>query len=437
MKTLTDLRADALAIFHAALQAADPRAAVLRALRRGGNTLVVQDHRFDLARGRVIVVGAGKADAPMAQAVEEILGDRIRAGAVTVKYGHTAPTHRIKLNEAAHPLPDENGLRATREEIDLLRGLNENDLVLCLISGGGSALFELPVEGVTLDDLRALTNALLKCGATINEINTLRKHLSQVKGGQLARLAQPASVVSLILSDVLGSPLDVIASGPTAPDSTAFADALGMIDKYKLREQIPSSILVYLERGARGEIADTPKANDPLFTRVLNVIVADNDIACQMAKEAANARGYATSLFSTTVQGEARTVGVELVRQAFKISERPACLLAGGETTVTIRGNGKGGRCQELALAAAREIAGENEILVLAAGTDGTDGPTDADGALADNTTLARALARGLDADAFLANNDAYHFFGALGDLIMTGPTNTNVNDLMMVLIGG
>lgn len=440
MTTLTDLRSDALAIFHAALAASDPRAALLRSLTRNAQTLSAMDRReYDLARGRVIVVGAGKAGAPMAQAVEHVLGDRIAAGAVTVKYGHVAPTEKIRLNEAGHPLPDENGVRATRAMAKLLTGLSEDDLVVCLISGGGSALLELPVDGVTLDDLRALTNALLRCGATINEMNALRKHLSQVKGGGLARLAQPAQVLSLILSDVLGSPLDVIASGPTAPDSSTFAEAMNVVDKFNLREQIPPGILRHLEHGVGGEIPDTPKTDDPIFARVTNIIVADNSTACEAAIKCANGRGYRTQLISTQVQGEARVVGEELAHKAKEILERgeglPACLIAGGETTVTIRGQGKGGRCQELALAAAGEIEGLGGIVILGAGTDGTDGPTDADGAIADGTTVARAREQGLDAVKYLANNDSYSFFHALGDLIITGPTNTNVNDLMVALI--
>ncbi len=439
MKTLAEMRADALGIFRAGLAAADPRAAVLASLSRKGNILRVGNEQYDLSRGRAIVIGAGKADAPMGQAVEAVLGDRIAAGAVTVKYGYTAATRRIKVNEAGHPLPDANGLGATREALALLAGLAEDDLVICLLSGGGSALFDLLADGVSLDDLRVLTDSLLRCAATINEINALRKHLSQVKGGQLARLARPARVLSLILSDVLGSPLDVIASGPTAPDSTTFGDALAILDKYKLRDQVPTGIRDHLERGARGEIPDTPKADDPLFTRVLNVVVADNALACTAALEAARARGYAANLLSTTVQGEARDAAADLVRQAKEVlaspGSLPVCLLAGGETTVTIRGEGKGGRCQEFALAAAIQIAGLERAVVLAAGTDGSDGPTDADGALADGTTVARAAAQGMDAAAYLANNDSYDFFRPLGDLIITGPTNTNVNDLMLVLV--
>jgi hydroxypyruvate reductase len=368
-----------------------------------------------------------------------VLGDRLSAGAVSLKYGYGAPTEKVKIYEAGHPLPDENGVQATRAIVDLLQSLRPDDLVLCLLSGGGSALLELPVEGVTLDDLRALTEALLKCGATINEINAMRKHLSQVKGGQLARRAQPAQVLSLILSDVLGSPLDVIASGPTAPDPTTFADAMQVIEKYKIREQVPPRILAHLERGARGEVADTPKADDPLFARVTNVVVADNSSACSAAVAAAQARGYAAQLISTRIQGEAREVGAKLAQRALEILARgdslPASLIEGGEPTVTIRGSGQGGRAQELTLAAAQVIAGAEGVVIMSAGTDGTDGPTDAAGAVADGATLARAGARGLNAEALLANNDSYHFFQALGDLIVTGPTRTNVNDLMIAMI--
>lgn len=437
MKTLSELRTDAIHIYRAALRAADARLAVLNILKRNANRLSISEQSsiIDLSHGRVIVVGAGKAGAAMAQAVEEVLGDSITAGALSVKYGHTAPTEKIKLYEAGHPLPDENGVRATQAIMDLLRGMNENDLVLCLLSGGGSALLELPVPGVTLDDVRVLTNELLRSGATINEMNALRKHLSQIKGGQLARLVQPARVVSLILSDVLGSPLDVIASGPTAPDSTTFADAMAIIQKYQIRDKTPLPILDQLERGMRGEIADTPKANDPLFARVTNVIVADNRIACESAAGEANARGYVAEIISTRVEGEACEIGAQLAMQASQ-AKGPRCLIAGGEPTVKLHGHGKGGRAQELVLSAARELAGTNNIVILSAGTDGTDGPTDAAGAIADGKTLARAEAQGLDANAFLENNDSYHFFHALDDLIITGPTNTNVNDLMIALIG-
>lgn len=436
MSTLETLRRDALEIFDAALRAASPRAAILRVVTRDGNVLLLNGQPFaDVTRGRVIVIGMGKAGAPMAQAIEELVGDQIDAGAVTVKYGHVAPTQKIKLYQAGHPLPDQNGVRGTQAIVNLLRDSSADDLVICLVSGGGSALMEWLGDGVTLDDLRGLTNELLRCGATINEINALRKHLSRVKGGQLARLAQPARVLALILSDVLGSPLDVIASGPTAPDSSTFTDCLQILDRYALREKIPANILAYLERGARGEIPETPKIDDALFERVTNVIVADNQIACDAAAREAKQRGYAVEMVGTQLQGDARTLALDFARRGLRA--HPATfILGGGEPTVVLHGNGKGGRAQEWVLAAAREIAGDHHIVVLSAGTDGTDGPTDAAGALADNQTMARARALGLDADAFLENNDAYHFFRALDDLVMTGPTNTNVNDLMIVLRG-
>ena len=436
-----NLRDSALAILRAALDAADPRAAIHRVMQREGDRLRVGAREYDLGRvRRVFVVGFGKAGAAMSQAVEEILGDKLERGWVSVKYGHLAPLQKTHLHEAGHPLPDANSLLGAQKIVELLDETTSDDLVVCLISGGGSAILELPVPGVSLDDLRATTDALLRSGATINEMNALRKHLSQVKGGQLARRAQ-APIISLILSDVIGSPLDTIASGPTAPDSTTFADALNVIERRGVREQLPASVVKHIERGARGEIEDTPKENDPALGRVQNVVVADNAIACEEALYQAQARGFHSLLLSTFVQGEAREIAKLLAAIAKEIAHadrpvvRPACIIAGGETTVTVRGNGKGGRNQELALAAAIEINGMDGVVVLSAGTDGTDGPTDAAGAIADGATLARAAAEGLTAQTFLTNNDAYHFFEPLGDLIKTGPTNTNVNDVIIVLV--
>jgi glycerate 2-kinase len=437
-------RAAAQTIFRAALVAADPRQAMRRALQRENNRLRVQTRAYDLSRVQnIFVIGFGKASAAMAQAAEEILGERITRGWVTVKYGHTAPlgTGKIHLHEAGHPLLDQNSLDGTQEILNLLDRATENDLILALVSGGGSALFELPVAGVSLDDLRALNDALLRCGATINEINTLRKHLSQVKGGQLARRAHGAPLVALILSDVLGSPLDTIASGPTAPDATTFADARAIIERRGLREQIPASILAHIERGARGEIPDTPKAGDSIFARVQNVVIADGTIACEAALQTAQSLGYNALLLSSFIQGEAREFAKFLAALAREINAsnrpvaRPACIVCGGETTVTIRGKGKGGRNQEIALAAAIEIAGMSNVVILSGGTDGTDGPTDAAGALCDGETVARAATIGMDARAFLANNDAYNFFAPLGDLLITGPTGTNVNDVTVLLV--
>lgn len=436
-----NLRDDALTIFRAALVAADPRGAIHRTMQCEGNCLRVQAREYDLTHvRRILVIGFGKASATMAQAIEEIL-PRIERGMVIVKYGHTAPLNQIECHEAGHPLLDENSLRGTQKILALLNQATPDDLVICLISGGGSALFELPVAGVSLEDYRAATDALLRAGVTINELNTVRKHLSQVKGGQLVRRANGAQIISLILSDVIGSPLDTIASGPTAPDATTFADALDIIKRYNLGAQMPASIVQYLERGAKREIADTPKADDEIFARIQNVIIADNAIACEAAMHQAHALGYNTLLLSTFIQGEAREVAkvfAAIAREIIRTNQpvaRPACVIAGGETTVTVRGTGKGGRNQELALATAIEIAGMDNVVVLSGGTDGTDGPTDAAGAIADSTTIMRANERGMNAREFLSNNDAYHFFAPLGDLVMTGPTGTNVNDVMVVLV--
>jgi hydroxypyruvate reductase len=435
-------RQQIVTVLQAALAAVDPAQAVLRQLRREGEELVVGERRYDLRRfAHVYVVGAGKAGAPMVQAVEEVLGERITAGAVNVKYGYASPTRWVRLHEAGHPIPDEAGVAGAQEIAALLSEAGENDLVLCLVSGGGSALMTLPVEGITLAEMKALTDALLRRGANINEINTIRKHVERMKGGQLARLAQPATVISLMLSDVVGNPLDVIASGPTVPDTSTFADAYALLQRYELVGQVPAAITERLRRGALGEIADTPKPGDPLFARAHNVIVASNNIAAQAAQRAAEGLGFHTLLLSTYIEGEAREVAKVLAGVAKEILAsgqplpRPACVVVGGETTVTIKGQGKGGRNQEMALMAAIQLQGLADVAIVCLATDGSDGPTDASGALADGHTVARAAAQGLNAWSHLANNDSYPFFAALDDLLLTGPTNTNVNDLAFVWV--
>lgn len=433
----------AMNLVRAALAAVEPAAAVRAHVRRIDSILEVDNRRYDLNSIRhIYVVGAGKASAPMAQAIESILGDRITAGVVSVKYGYTAPTQRIQIDQAGHPIPDERAVQATEKMINLLRQAGPEDLVICVISGGGSALMVAPWPGITLADERRLTNQLLRSGATINEINTVRKHLSQVKGGGLRRLAGPATVISLILSDVLGNPLDVIASGPTVPDPTTYVDAWEVLERYDLINDLPPAIARHLQDGLAGRIPDTPKPGDPIFDRTQNVVVASNAHAVQAAIDRARQDGLNTLLLSTFVEGEAREVakvfaaiGKELNRSDNPI-RRPAVIVAGGETTVTVRGPGRGGRNQEFALSAAIQIDGLDDVTIVAFATDGTDGPTDAAGAIVDGSTVRRARAIGLDPRAALVDNDSYTFFQKLGDLIVTGPTNTNVDDLYMIIAG-
>ena len=427
-------------VMRAALQAVDPAQAVRNALRREGSRLRLGDREFDLDRyRRVLVVGAGKASAPMARATEEILGDRIEAGLVNVKYGYTDQTRRIRLHEAGHPVPDQSGLEGTREIVRLLEGAGEGDLVLCLISGGGSALMILPEDEITLQDYQALTNDLLRSGATINQINTIRKHIERVKGGRLAQIAAPAEIVTVVLSDVIGNPLDFIASGPTVPDTTTYADALAVLEQFDLLDRAPRAVVDWLRRGARGEIPETPKPGDPLFATVTTAVIGSNDIAAEAALAEAQRLGFTTHLLTTYLEGEAREMGKLAAALAKELVHRgrparpPACLILGGETTVTVRGSGKGGRNQEIALSAALAMAGVERALIAALATDGSDGPTAAAGGFADGQTLRRAEAKGLDARAALANNDSYTLLREVGDLLVTGPTNTNVNDLLFV----
>jgi glycerate 2-kinase len=437
------LRKAALRIFTAAVQAVDPAEAIRRHVSREGALLRIDSETIDLQPvGRIVVVGCGKAGAPMAAAIEEILGDRIAGGVVVTKYGHVAPTARIRIHEAGHPVPDAAGVAGARAILESLGGLRPEDLVLVLISGGGSALTPAPVDGIRLEQKQALTKALLACGADIREINTLRKHVSLFKGGQLARAAAPALVRTLILSDIVGDPLDAIASGPTVPDPTTYADALAILDKYSIRGEIPAPIRLRLEAGARGELPETPKPSDPLFARVRSVMVASNIQALEAARVEAERLGFAPMILSSFIEGETREIArmhAALAREVLSSGhpmKPPVCFISGGETTVTLKGSGKGGRNQEFVLAAALDISGLPRTVVLSAGTDGTDGPTDAAGAIADGETCARALGLGLRPRKALEENDAYPFFQTLGDLIMTGPTNTNVMDVRLVMVG-
>jgi len=438
---MTDHRNTAEAIFRHALRAVDPFTLVKNSIRIEGKTLHIVRQAFELEQlGRIYVIGAGKAAAPMAQAAETILGSHITAGVIITKYGHGLPLQYIQVIEAAHPLPDASGLQGTQAILSILSQTRENDLVIVLLSGGGSSLLADVPPDCTLTELQNGMEAQLHSGADIEEMNTVRKHLSAVKGGQLARAAYPARMVTLILSDVVGDNLSVIASGPTVADPTTFGDAWDIILKYNLTEKIPDAILRHLQSGKAGHIPETPKPGDPVWNNVSNELIGSNQLALQAARKKAEALGFYTQILTDQMTGEAHNVALNLLEQAKIIASdkqnpRPVCLLAGGETTVTVCGNGLGGRNQELALVAAIALEHQPGITLLAAGTDGTDGPTDATGAVVDARTLLTAKSKGMDASDFLSRNDSYHFFQHVGGHLLTGSTQTNVMDLVIILI--
>jgi len=429
-------------IFKAGVKAVDPERAVKKYVRRQGNQLFVGDCSYILdSFRRIFLIGAGKGTAPMAKAVEDILGERLTNGLIIVKYGHGIPLEKTQILEAGHPIPDKAGLEATEELLKQTQECTEKDLIICAFSGGGSALLPAPTFPLTLDQKQETTRLLLECGATINEINAIRKHLSRSKGGWLAKEAYPATIISLLLSDVIGDRLDVIASGPTVPDESTYSDCIKIIDRYKLSDRLPKSVTGYFKKGAAGSLPETPKAGDPVFSKVQNLIVGNNRESLLAAKERAISLGYNTIVLSSQIEGEAREVaqvfaaiGKEISQANLPISS-PACVIAGGETTVTIQGRGKGGRSQELALACAIAIDGWKGISLLSAGTDGTDGPTDAAGAIVNGTTCKRARQTNLYPRDFLLANDSYTFFESLGDLLKTGPTRTNVMDIICMLV--
>ena len=437
-----DPRSDIRAIFDAGLKAADPGEAVRRSVRLASNLLEVGGREYDLgAFDRVMIVGAGKAAASMAAALEDILGPYLTEGIITTKYGHGCALNVVSVTEAGHPIPDEAGVRGSRRILDLLEGAVERDLVLCVISGGGSALLPLPADGISLDDKQKTTQTLLDCGADIHQINTIRKHISGIKGGKLAMAALPATLVTLVLSDVIGDDLDVIASGPTVPDQSTFADCIKIVNHYDLEDELPPPVIAYLKDGIEGKHPENPKAGDPVFEKTSASIIGSCALSLTAAKQKAAALGYNATILSSSVEGETREAAQNHagIAREVQISGNPvpipACMISGGETTVTIRGDGLGGRNMEFVLAAAIEIDGLAGITVLSGGTDGTDGPTDAAGAIADGTTVQKARDRGIDAARYLANNDSYHFFEVTGDLLITGPTMTNVMDLRIFLV--
>ena len=426
-------------IFFAGVNGVLPEKLMQSQVKLSGDLLQVAEKRFPLSRFRhIYVLAAGKAAASMSRGVEKVLGDKITNGHVVTKYGHGMNLNYLTLTEAGHPIPDAEGVKGTQKIVNIARKATEDDLVICLISGGASALMADFPEGVTLDDLKRTNELLTKCGANITEINTVRKHLSKIKGGQLARILFPATTVCLILSDVVGDRLDVIASGPTVGDSSSFADALTIIDKYSLQNRLPSSVLHYLLEGADGSIADTPKPDNPVFQNVHNYIIGSNGIALESSAKKAMELGFETHTVTDSIQEDVTETAnfiLKTIDNQKPTGNKPVCLLFGGEPTVKVSGKGLGGRNQQLALYLATKICCKKNITILCAGTDGTDGPTDAAGAVVDYETATKAVEKGIDPNHYLTDCDSYRFFQQVGGHIITGNTGTNVMDIIVAIV--
>lgn len=427
-------------IFLAGVESVLPDKLVARQIQREGDHLQIAGNTIPLSSiKKVFVLGAGKAAALMAARVEEILGELITDGYVITKYGHGVPLKRLTLTEAGHPLPDAAGVKATRRMLEIARLAGEDDLVICLISGGASALMADLPEGATLEALKKANDLLVRSGADISEINCVRKHLSLVKGGQLAKAAAPARVISLILSDVIGDRIDVIASGPTVPDSSTYSDAMTVLSRYALEDRFPEVLLNHLRQGVAALIAETPKPGDPVFNKIDNHVIGSIRLALEAAALKACELGFETRIITDSLQGDYNDVAefiLNTIEEASPHDEgEKRCLLFGGEPTLKVNGNGLGGRNQHLALHLATRIENREGITLLCAGTDGTDGPTDAAGAVVDAHTLAVASGNNLDAKEYLSQYDSYHFFQKAGGHILTGSTYTNVMDMVVLLI--
>lgn len=442
-ETSLDKRARRLALtsLETAIQSVDPKWIVCSKLSLKNSVLKLDGHSFDLRKTKhIYVVGGGKASGSMAEGLETILGKRISGGLVNVPQRSKNKTKIIKLHAASHPIPSEKGVEGTQVMLEIAEQAGKDDLVICLISGGGSSLMPLPRDGISITDKKTLTDALLKSGANIDEINTVRKHISGVKGGWLAKKAYPARILNLILSDVVGDPLDFIASGPTVPDSTTFSDAINVLNRYNLWDRAPASVKQVLTDGRRGKIPETPKADDKAFKKVYNVIVGNNRTASAAAYEYLRSAHVNVLLLTASLEGEAKTVGTVLASIANELAvfgnpvSKPAGIVFGGETTVVVTGTGLGGRNQEISLGAALRLRHIDGVAVASLSTDGVDGPTDAAGAIVDGKTLAKAQKIELLPEKYLADNDSYHFFSRLNDLIFTGPTGTNVNDISVIV---
>jgi glycerate 2-kinase len=428
-------------IFLAGVRSVLPEKLITSIMSVSGSVLTIQGHSFPLTGIRnIFLIGAGKASAAMGHYVETIIGNRITGGHIVVKYDHSCLLKNTRVTEAGHPVPDVNGFHATEEIKKIAQQASENDLVICLLSGGGSALLADLPEGLLPEELYIVNNLLIRCGASIREINCVRKHLSGVKGGQLSRMTWPATIVSLILSDVIGDPLDVIASGPTAPDPSTYNDALRIIEYYHLTSDITAGVLNYLKEGSQGIHPETPKPGDPLFSKTFNFLAGTNRIALEAAKSQAITLGYNTYIVESELHRDVETTAENIIYAAINYKKnidikKPVCLLYGGEPTLRVNGNGLGGRNQHLALSAAIRLQAMPGITLLSAGTDGTDGPTDAAGAVVDSYTVNHARLLNADPEGYLAEFDSYNFFRKAGGQIRTGPTFTNVMDLVVVTI--
>ena len=436
------LHRDVLDAMDAALEAANPRTVIRKHVKLVGSKLIIGNLTYSLKRyRRILVIGAGKASGRMGEETEKLLGPKIAQGFVIVPdYMKPWPkSRRITYVGASHPIPTEKTVQRTAQLIRLAESAGREDLVIMLLSGGASSLMELPLSGLRLQDLRKTTDLLLKSGAKIQEINTVRKHLSRVKGGRLAEILRDTHLLTLIISDVIGDEIDAIGSGPTAPDSTTYKDARRVLEKYNIWSKVPSALRKTLERGVKGSLHETPKKGDRVFRNVRNVIVGTNRQSCDEAVRRLKRSGYAASILSTHFVGEAKEAGSILgsvvtdIRNSGLPIAPPAAIVCGGETTVTIMGNGKGGRNQELALAASLAIDGTKNVVVGTLATDGVDGPTDAAGAIVDGKTVLRGHKLGMSADNYLRKNDSYNFLKRTGDLVKTGSTGTNVNDVMIL----
>ena len=442
------IKDDLKPIYTAAIDAVNPKNAVESHVQLQGSILQLLSNRkiikkFDLnSFNKIFIVGAGKATSAMAAGIENILAQRISKGSICVKYGYLVDLSRIEIIEASHPIPDANGVKASKTIRDILDKAGKNDLVISLISGGGSALLPLPPDKISLEEKGATTDLLLKSGASIHEINSIRKHLSLVKGGNLAKAAYPATVINLMISDVVGDNMDVIASGPFVPDNSTFKFAKSILEKYKLTGRAPNSVINYINEGLNGKVEENPGENSNYFDKVTNLIIASNIIALKAARDEAVNLGYNSIILSSLFEGDTKEnaewhskIAKEIINSSNPV-KAPACIISGGETTVIVKGDGLGGRNMEFAIQSANFINGLENVLAASIGTDGTDGPTDAAGAFSDGETVKRSKILNLEINKYIENNDSYNFFKKLGDLIITGPTNTNVMDVRLIIVG-